>query len=137
MALTIAGLLVSCGGIVDEDNPLLGFYYMESITLKLALDKMLLVEAPNLDGELTVDDTSYNMYYGLLTATGDTAVDNLLIDRHYIGRYEFIGSDRESLRLYGMPKIEPYYTDWWYHRTAGTLRMDNPYQTQVWTWRNY
>ena len=32
--LIIIGLVISCGGVVDEDHPLLGYYYMESITVK-------------------------------------------------------------------------------------------------------
>ena len=138
LSFVAAGLLVHCSGVLDEDNPLPGIYYMESITVKFSPDKLLKVEAPMIEGELTVVDTTYEMYYSLAGFTGDSRADSVIDQRHFKGRYEYRGADRETLRLHNMPKVPPvYHTDWWFHRSASRLTLDKPDQTQEWIFKRH
>ena len=136
LGLTLAGLAIHCGGVLDEDHPLLGVYYLESITVKFSPDQALKVEAPTIKGELTVVDTTYEMYYSLTALTGDSRADSVIDEHYFKGPYEFIGADRESLRLHNMPHVQPDTTDWWYHRTTGRLTLDKADLNMVWIYRH-
>ncbi|MFC2076871.1 hypothetical protein ACFLT7_07300, partial [candidate division KSB1 bacterium] len=105
LGLALAALAVHCSGVVDEEDPLLGVYYLESITVKFSPDDAFTAELPTIEGELSVVDTTYEMFYSIVQFTGDTRADSVIDQRHFKGPYEFRGADRETLRLHNMPHV--------------------------------
>jgi len=123
-----------CRGLIEPGNPLVGYYNLESLTAKLEGDTIT-VAAPQIVGDMTISDSTYEIFYGLYNKTGNSLVDTLFRDRHFKGEYELLGED--SIRLYQGTKKSIHYTDWHFHRTAKKLTLDNDKFTYLWLKRPY